>query len=231
MTTQQKNIILIAGAAIVLVAAGIAGGLAYSGFFSKADATPPQAIQAQPGEALPPQRIAVIEGARIMRDSKVGKDIQRQVEAYGKAAEADVNQRKSALQAEQKQLQQQESILSASAKAQKEKEFNAKVADFEKYSSNKEQLIQGGIYQAQQAVNEKMRDIMAALMKEHGATMLMDKGMFMSVAGNAEVTDEAISRLDAEMPTVKVELVPLPPEVLEAARRQQQQQALQAQQR
>ncbi len=229
---NPKTLIIVGIAAALVVGAAFAGGMYLSGKFSGSSSAPAaQAFKVDTtNSTFPAPRIAVIEGDRIMRDSKVGQDVQRQINELGKQAQADINQRKTALEKEQEQMKQQSAILSASAKAQKEKEFNAKVAEFEKYASNKEQLIQGGIYKAQQTVNSTMRGVMEALMTERGANMLMEKNAFMTVSNDMDITDEAIGRLDEMLPSLKVELTPLPPEVLEAARRQQQLQQQQLQQ-
>lgn len=212
--TNPKTLLQITFAAAI-VAAGFVGTAA------QAQQQPPQSQQA------PAPRILVIESARVVQNSKVGKEIARQIMVYQKQAEADFNGRRVALQKEQQDLQQKSAILSKAALAQKQKDFQAKVNALQQFGDTKRSLIQGGAYKAQMAVEAAMRPIFDAVLKAHGANLLVEKNYIMASNINIDATDEVVRRLDAALPTLKVELVPLPANVAaaaQAAAAQQQQQ-------
>jgi Skp family chaperone for outer membrane proteins len=214
MTRYTKNLSL---------KAAVAGVVLSAAFFAS-----PASAQQQPQSP----RIAIVEMDRVLQESKVGKDIKRQLDGFAKAADGEFKSRSDALKAEQGKLAQQGAILSASAKAQKEKEFKAKVASFEADFRKRQQLIQGGQYQALQVVRKKLGDIVQAAMKARGANLLMEKAAFVAIQDpdKYEITKDLIQRLDQAMPALKVNLTPLPPEILAAAQRQAQMQAAQQQQ-
>ena len=75
-------------------------------------ANPPPPPQLQP-------RILLIDRQAILRMSKVGQDVAKQVQTYADQAKADIAGQQKALQTEAQQLQQQVAILAADARAKK----------------------------------------------------------------------------------------------------------------
>lgn len=184
------------------------------------------AVQAQQSPQAPAPRILVVQIQMVVQGSKVGKDIARQIMEYQKQAEAEFKGRQTALQQEQQKLQQQKSLLSAAAFAQKTKDFQSKVAGLQQFGDTKRNLIQGGSYKAQQAIDAALHPILDAILKAHGANLMMERSTIIDSNIDIDATSEAIKRLDQAMPTYKVQLVPLPPEIaaqVAAAAAQQQQ--------
>ncbi len=97
----------------------------------------------------PPQKILLIDRQAILRFSKVGQDVARQIETMGNQAKGEIAGQQKALQAEAQQLQQQIAILAADAKAKKVQAFEAKQAGMQAAAQRKEQAIQGGFMTAQ----------------------------------------------------------------------------------
>jgi Skp family chaperone for outer membrane proteins len=173
----------------------------------------PPAPQPQPqAQGLPQPKIVVINRSAILQISKVGQDIGRQVQALSNQAKADINAQAKSLEAQGQALQQQIAILSPDAKAAKVKDFEAKQAALQAQIQKKESLIQGGLMQAQNAVGQALQPILAQLMQQRGANMILDKNAVMMANDNRfDITQPAIDMLNQKMPTYKVQLAPLPP--------------------
>src|SRR5689334_7696192 len=77
------------------------------------------ALAANPPPPPVQQKILLIDRQAILRFSKVGQDVARQIETMGNQAKGEIAGQQKALQAEAQQLQQQIAILAADAKAQK----------------------------------------------------------------------------------------------------------------
>jgi len=189
---KQKSLI-----ARTILAAGLFLSIAVS--LDAAMAAPP------PGGA-PTARILMVDLRRVMGASKVGQDIQRQVEQLKQQASHDLNGEASALKSQETQLQQQSAILAPDVKAARIKDFQAKATAFQKKLQDRSRLIQGGVMAAQQQVEQSLGPILQGIMKERGATVLMDRSAVLLAPNSIDVTQLVIQRLDMKMPAVKVEL-------------------------
>ena len=170
------------------------------------------ALAAPPGPpATPMPKIVVLDQNQLMQFSKVGQDISRQIQAYGAQAKADLQGQAKALQAQGAALQQQVAILAPDVKAQKIKDFEAKQAGLQAQAQKRESLIQGGLFQARQAISQALEPILKQLMQQRGANMVLEKGAVMLTTDpNLDITPAAVAALNQKLPGYKVQLVPLP---------------------
>jgi len=176
-----------------------------------------------PGQsgAAPLARILIIDLRRAVAASKVGQSIQDQVNALKKQAQVELNGEAQGLQRDRQQLMQQSAILAADVKARREQDFKARVAAFEKKLNARGQLIQGGMLKANQQVEQALGPILQGIMQERQATVMLDRSAVLLAPNAIDVTGIVVQRLDMKMPTVKVELTPLPPGLAQAAAAQQ----------
>lgn len=159
----------------------------------------------------PQPRIVVIDRAVVLRGSKVGQDIVRQINGYTDQAEKDLRAQGQALQKDGAAFQQQAAILSAELKNRKLKELEARRAGLQAQAQKKQTLIQGGFIKARQQVEQALGPILQGIMAERGANLLLDRNSVVLGTVDVDITKVAIQRLDQKMPTLKVELVPPPP--------------------
>ncbi len=191
-------------AAAVSLALTASGALAQN----KPPAHPPA-----PAATLPAPRIIVVDRQAILRASRVGQDIVRQVNALTQSAEVEFRAENESLQKEQATLQQQVAILAPDVRAQKVRAFEAKRAAFQQKVETRQSQIQGGVLKARQQVEQALGPILQGIMQERGANLLLDRAAVVLGMVDADVTQVTIQRLDQRLPTVKVQLVALPPGV------------------
>ena len=193
----MKNLFAITGAAALLL--GV--------MTSSALADPPPAGP----KPTPNPKILVIDRAAILRGSVVGQNIMKQVQALTIQAENGLKAKDAALRAEGTALQQQLAILAPGVKAAKIKAFEAKQAALQGEVQRQQGLIQGGVLVARQTVEKALGPILSKIMQERGANLLLDRNAVVLGTVDVDVTGLAITRLNQSLPTVKVNLVPLPP--------------------
>lgn len=189
-------------------------GLIATASFSTAalSATPPAQPHPAAGAVMPQPRILVIDRQAILRFSKVGQDIVRQVNSYTQTAESQFKAEQDGLQREGQALQQQVAILAPDVRAQKIRAFQAKEAAFRQKVEARQSQIQGGVAQARQQVEQALGPIVQGIMLERQANLLLDRSMVvLSTVGDIDVTRIAIQRLDQKLPSVHVQLVSAPP--------------------
>jgi Skp family chaperone for outer membrane proteins len=163
-----------------------------------------------PPGGTPTARILMIDMRRIMAVSMVGKDIQRQVEALKQQASKDLNSEAAALKSEETQIQQQAAILAPDVKARRIRDFQSKATAFQQKVQRRGGLIQGGVLKAQQQIEQALGPILQGIMKERGATILLDRSSILLAPNAIDVTQLVTQRLDMRMPSVKVELTAPP---------------------
>lgn len=200
----------------------ITRSLAAAAMVIAATATVPSALAAAPGTgAAPAARILIIDLRRAVAMSKVGQSIQQQVDGLKKQAQSQLNAEAESLKKDKAQMDAQNAILAAAVKAQKENAWKARAMAFEKRVQERGGLIQGGMLKANQQVEEALGPILQGVMQERQATVLLDRASVLLAPNAIDVTAVVVQRLDMKMPTVKVDLAPLPPALQQAAARQQ----------
>ena len=193
----------------IMIAAGLATALAMGPAMAQAPAAGNKPHGPATGQ-VPAPKIIVIDRQAILRASKVGQDIVRQVNAYTTQAENEFRAQNEALQRESAALQQQVAILAPDVRAQKVKAFQAKEAAFKQKVEARQSLIQGGVLKARQQVEAALGPILQGIMQERGANLLLDRGAVVLGMVDIDVTQLAVQRLDQKLPTVKVQLVAAP---------------------
>lgn len=172
------------------------------------------ALAANPPPAQTQPKILIIDRQAILRFSKVGQDVARQIETMGNQAKGEIAGQQKALQAEANQLQQQIAILAADAKAQKVKAFEAKQAGMQAAAQRKEQALQGGFMMAQTTIAKALEPILQNLMQQRGANMILDKNAVVYASQDAarafDITQPAIEQLNQKLPSLKVSLAQPP---------------------
>lgn len=158
----------------------------------------------------PAPKILVIDRTAILRGSKVGENIAKQVKAYTEAAEKEFKGESNSLKAEGQKLQQQLAILAPNVKKQKIAAFEKRQSAFQKKVQERQDEIQGGVVQARQEVEKALGPILQGIMSERGANLLMDRSAIVLGTVDIDVTALAIDRLNKKMSTVKVSLVKPP---------------------
>ncbi|HTT99628.1 MAG TPA: OmpH family outer membrane protein [Rhizomicrobium sp.] len=159
----------------------------------------------------PQPKIVVIDRSTVLRASKVGQDIVRQINAYTTQAENDLKNQGLALQRDGKAFQQQAAILSNDLKAQKMKALEARRTALQGEVQKKQSLIQGGFIKARAQVEQALGPILQGIMAERGANLMLDKNSVVLGTVDVDITQLAVERLNQKMPSIKVELVAPPP--------------------
>jgi Skp family chaperone for outer membrane proteins len=166
----------------------------------------PHPIGAPAGGAAPAIKMLVVDRQAILRFSKVGQDIVRQVNGLTTSAETQFKAEKESLQKEEQTLAQQGAILSPDVRAQKQKAFEGKVAAFQKKVQTRQSMIQGGVLNARKQVEAALGPILQGILQERGANILLDRQEVVLATADIDVTKVTVQRLDQKLPSVKVSL-------------------------
>jgi Skp family chaperone for outer membrane proteins len=212
MTIQK---VLAASAASLIASAFIITSVAAQP--TPAPAAPrPAAAPAAPAAKAGPAVILFVDRGAIVRNSAVGKDMFKQVEALAKKMETDYKPENDKLQSDIQALQAQFQVLAPDAREAKRKELESRRQAFQKKIQDRQAEIQGGMNKARQQLEGALGPILEKMMVERGANLLLDRSMVVLGSVDLDVTQVAIQRLDRQLP--KVTVTPQKPPAAAAAR-------------
>jgi outer membrane protein len=158
--------------------------------------------------ADPPQpKIVVVNRGDILRFSKVGQDIQRQMQAAATQAKADLSGQAKSIQAEERTLQQQLAIMAPDLKAKKLAAFQARAQSLQGAAQRKDEQLKAAFAQGQRAMEDALGPILQQIVKERGANLVLDKqAVVFATQGQFDITADVVNRLNQKLPAFKINL-------------------------
>lgn len=194
----------------ILALAGLIAGAVLPAAAQTARPAAAAPTAAAPRGPTPPPSIGVVDMALIQEQASVMRSIRDQMQKEEQSIRADLTKRENDLRAADQDLQQQRSLLSADAYAEKRRNFEAQVGESQRYmAARKKQLdtaFNDGMRQVDQALNGVLREIA----QERGLNLIMPRGALMLLADtNLDITDDVKRRLDNRLKSVAIKLPPL----------------------
>jgi outer membrane protein len=181
-----------------------------------APAKPAAPAGAKPAAAAtgraPTAVILFLDRGTVLRQSAVGKDMYKQVEALAKKMETDFAPENKKLQADVQALQTQASVLTPEVRQQRVKELETRRQAFQKKVQDRQAAIQTGLGNSRTQVEKSLAPILEKIMVERGANLLLDRGLVVLGATDLDVTATVIQRLNTTLP--KVTVTPVAPKAV-----------------
>lgn len=163
---------------------------------------------ATPALAQPPApKIVVLDRAALLQFSKAGQEISKQLQTLSTQTRNNFEAQQKSLASEGDKLRQEIAILGPEARKQREDAFQAKVRNAQAAAERRQTQLQQAAAQAQETIAKALEPIVNEIVKARGANMVVDKSAVIFANNSAfDITPDAIARLDAQLPTVKVTL-------------------------
>lgn len=176
-------------------------------------APPPQqaqqpTAQTPPGTPLPPAVIAVVNTQRILAQAKAAVSIRNQIEQMRTQAQAQITRNEEGLRAEEQELARQRSVLAPQAFQDRERAFRTRVGQMQEQVQNLQRDLENAYNNAMVEVRQAMGPIFVEVTRTRGVNLILDNNQVVFGERSLEVTDEIIQRLDAALPTVRVQTPP-----------------------
>ncbi|MFC7290493.1 OmpH family outer membrane protein [Hirschia litorea] len=167
-------------------------------------------------QAVAQTNVMVIDQAKIMTDSKAGKDIAKKLQNIAEQLNKELKPTADSLQAEQKSLQEKLAPLNKNAIAQ-DKALVTRIQNFEKRSAELQKT--GQIRQAELELTRRdawskffvaLEPALQAAIDESNADIVIDRSSTVHTGDGVDKTALIISKLDASTPTIAVTKQSLP---------------------
>jgi outer membrane protein len=168
---------------------------------------PAQGVLAQTSKDI---GILVVDMQRIQRDSSAAISVREQTAAMRTNLEKTIAERAREISSEEAELAELRQRLTTD-------EFRARVRNFEEkvfanrdFAQRESSKLQSLLAQASTRLRREIAPILAQLLREREAQLMLDSSQVILNAETLDVTDEVIQRLDEAMPTMILAPVPAP---------------------
>lgn len=143
--------------------------------------------------------IMVLNQERLLSQSLYGRRIQREVEAAGVALSAENRQIEARLTEEELALTERRATMTPEAFRPIAQEFDSRVNGIRSAQEAKSRALQQQADAAQQAFFEIAFPILVEVLRDRGASILMDHRAVLLSADGIDITEEAIALIDARI--------------------------------
>ena len=200
---MRKQFIAILGAA-ALTFVGIAGQAATSSAVA----------QDQPV-------ILIVDQTRVLAQSKAGQSMMPQLQSLQESANKELNTKAEKVVKDSEDLKKQKDLMAEDVWLEKAKKLAVEQNNLPMLREVRVREIQLSEQKALAEISEVMKPILEKIVKDRGATLLLDRSAVMFAAVDNDITQEVISELDKKLKSVKVEKVDLAELQKQAAAAQQ----------
>lgn len=166
----------------------------------------PLAAQEAPGV-----RLGILDVGRALRDATSVKGIRTQLNGYMDSYRADTQKEEQSLRAAQDELGRKRTVLSADAFAAERQKLEQRLTAAQTKVQDRRQSLERVHAEAMQKVQDALAGIVSTIAKERGLTLILRKDQTLFALPAYEITDEALKRLDKQLPSVKIANPNTPP--------------------
>lgn len=150
----------------------------------------------QPEAAVPQAPLLIVDRNRLLAETLFGKALEAQFEADSKALIAENLRLEQALEAEERDLTERRATLPAEEFQTLAAAFDRKTEEIRTAQDAKSRAITTKREEQRQLFLQAAVPVLGALMREAGAIAIFDKDLVILSFRGADITDEAIARID-----------------------------------
>lgn len=154
---------------------------------------------------VPDPVFLVLDKQAVIRFSKAGQDIARQLQPFVQKTQQDLAGQRAALERQAAQLQANTSLSPADREKQGAA-LDAKQQALQAEAQRRQQQLSAAMNSANGELSKAMAQIVPAIVKQRGANIVLDRAALPQADPALDITPEVIKQLDARLTTVKVSL-------------------------
>jgi len=160
-----------------------------------------QGAAAQP---LSPATIAVIDIQVLQRDSLAAKDIVAQLEKYRTSFQAEITKDEDSLRNQEQELGRQRTILTPDAFAERQRQFQQKVADVQRKVQERTRQLERSHAAARNDLGRVILQIVTQMSQTRQFNMALDKALVPFTHAGLDITDAVLEELNRKQPKIAV---------------------------
>lgn len=155
----------------------------------------PAGAQQVPADAPP---VLIVDSDRLYQESRFGQQIRANLDTNAEALKAENDRIVAALTEEERSLTLRRPTMPAADFRQEAADFDTKVQGIRRARDAKEVALQNARLTAQKDFFAQVQGVVGQLMIEKGATVTFDQRSVFIALLSADITEEAIERIDAQ---------------------------------
>jgi outer membrane protein len=160
--------------------------------------------QAQP--ASPAAVVLIVDVQKILEESKAAKTVQTAVDKQRAAYQNDISKQENALRTSDQDLLRQRATMTAEDFEKKRQELDKQAGTLRRDVQTKRQQLDRMFQTSMNKVRTTLLQVIDEIANERKATLVLTKSQVLLAAKEYDITDEALKRLNAKLPTVAVEV-------------------------
>lgn len=148
--------------------------------------------------------VAVVDLTYIAQNAAAAKAVRAQVDKEEAGYRADFNKRNNDLRTAYQELQGQMGLLGPDAQRDRRVAFEQRAADFEREVDFRKRDVQNRAGNAMKKVEDTLKTVLLDIAEERKLTLILHKDAAPFYNSQMDLTNEAMKRLDAKLPTIKL---------------------------
>jgi outer membrane protein len=172
-------------------------------YTAKVLATVAVVVLAASGAVAQTAKIGVFDPQRVSEETGLGRQVQEQLSAFRDRKQAEIGDKQRAIEDQRKQLSQQALSLSSERRADMEKDIQRQLLEFESAKERAGREMQLEIAAAQSSFQEKLLDVIEAMGRDDGFSLILDANVIAWAAKEIDVTTAIVDRFDRTFPVSK----------------------------
>jgi len=146
--------------------------------------------------------VLVVDMQRIQRDAAAAQSVREQSAAMRGDLETTIGERARAISLEEAELAELRERMTATEFRERVREFEKTVFANRDFAQQESAKLQSVLAQASNRLRREIAPILAQLLRERGAQLMLDKSQVILSADTLDVTEEVLRRLDEALPTM-----------------------------
>ncbi len=157
---------------------------------------------------IPAAKIAVIDIARVERESVAWQSLREQFESLLGSYQSELREKQGALEEEGRSLEQQRSILSSDAFQEKKQAFDQRVANLQRTAQERKQALDKAYAAARGQIRDALRQVVLNIARERDLNLIFSNSpqerTVVMAHDELSISEEALERLNESIKTVKL---------------------------
>lgn len=163
---------------------------------------------AQAAGEVKPSVVAIVDVQRILQASKAAKSVQQQLDVQRSKFQSEISDEEKELREAEKQLSKLRETAKADDYVEQEQKLQQRFMAVERQVQAKRKALDQALTDSMNDVRKCLIDIVSQIAKERGVNLVIVKQQVIWNDQVIDITDEVLTRLDAALPHVAVNVVP-----------------------
>ena len=167
-----------------------------------------QAAPQNPGPVIP--GVCTYYNARLLAQSSAGQAVEARMQQLAQEVQGELQPYATAIQTEATALQTGGASIPADQMNQRRQQLQQRAQEAQQLEGTRENELRYTLGTQRQKITEAVSPILTALYQEKGCGLLLDRESVFMMNPAMDLTDAAIQRLNAALPTLTFNRMPVP---------------------